>query len=121
MRSMFTILSLSVVAFAGAGCGAFNGRQANPDALIGRITHNGQPMKSVTLMATGSDGTPVGGTTNDEGVYTIPNPPKGNLQFQLVSPGSGKPVFPTKYTKPNNGLGCQYTGGRQTYDMDLKP
>ena len=110
------ILFAAVCAVAGCGAGA---REANPDALTGKITYNGQPVRSVTVTAMSPSG-PAGGTTNDEGVYTIPNPPKGKLTFQLVSPGSGKPSFPVKYTQPNGELSFEYTGGKQTYNMDLK-
>ena len=118
LRTLF-VLSLFVASAVSAGCGAA-AREAHPDVLVGKITHNGQPVKSVTVTVLGPGGSPAGGTTNDEGVYTIPNPPKGTLTFQLVAPGSGKPPFPVKYTKPNNDLRVEYTGGKQTYDMDLK-
>jgi hypothetical protein len=118
MQRMFAITALLALSGAIAGCGA-GAREANPDALTGKITYNGQPLKAVTVMAIGG-GTPAGGTTNDEGVYTIPNPPKGKLKFQLTAPGSGKTPFPAKYTKPDNDLSFEYTGGKQTYNMDLK-
>lgn len=119
MRRLFAIPLLFALLAAITGCGA-GARDANPEALTGKVTFNGQPVKAVTITVLGS-GAPTGGTTNEEGVYTIPNPPKGQLQFQLVAPGSGKAPFPVKYTKPNNGLSFEYTGGKQTYDMELKP
>jgi hypothetical protein len=118
LRLLF-VLSLFVASAVSAGCGAA-ARDAHPDVLVGKITHNGQPVKSVTVTVFGPDGSPAGGTTNDEGVYTLPSPPKGQLKFQLVAPGSGKPPFPVKYTQPNNDLTFEYTGGKQTYDMNLK-
>ena len=102
------------------GCGGTGGREAHPDALTGKVTYNGQPVKSVALTVTGPDGKAVGTTADDQGVYTIPSPPKGQLQFQLAAPGGGKLPFPEKYTKPNNGLSVEYAGGRQTYDIELK-
>ena len=121
MLRTLSVLSLFVASAVSAGCGiGAKQQEAHPDALVGKITHNGQPVKAVTITVLGPDGTPAGGTANDDGTYTIPNPPKGQLKFQLVAPGSGKPPFPAKYTQPNNDLTFDYTGGKQTYDMNLK-
>ncbi|QJW96610.1 carboxypeptidase-like regulatory domain-containing protein [Frigoriglobus tundricola] len=120
MRRTVLPLALVPVLALAAGCGAIGGLEAHPDALTGKITYNGQPVKSVALTVTGPDGKPSGGATNDEGVYTIPNPPKGTLQIQLSAPG-GKAAFPVKYTKPNSGLSVAYTGGRLTHNIDLTP
>jgi len=120
VRRVFPVLVLFVALGASAGCGIGGAREAHPDALVGKITHNGQPMKSVAIFVIGPAGETAGGTTNEEGVYTIPSPPKGKLKFRLISPGSGKPRFPVKYTLPNNDLSFEYTDGKQTYDMDLK-
>jgi hypothetical protein len=119
-------ISLSLIAsgafLLAVGCGGIDSsRQAHPDALVGKLTYNGQPLKSVILTATGVDGTLAGGTTNEEGVYTIPSPPRGKLQLQLSAPGTGKLPFPAKYTKPNSDLTTEYTGGKQTFDIELKP
>lgn len=120
MTRVLFALPVLVALVAGAGCGANGSREAHPDALTGKVTFNGQPVKSVTITAIGPDGKPYGGTTNEEGVYTIPSPTKGRLEFQLIAPG-GKAAFPEKYTKPKNGLSFEYAGGKQTYDMELKP
>src|SRR4051794_25740176 len=100
MFRVLSVLALFTAVGTIAGCGA-GARDANPEALTGKITFNGQPVKAVTVTAISPAGA-AGGTTNDDGVYTIPNPPKGKLQFQLVSPGSGKAPFPAKYTRPNS-------------------
>jgi hypothetical protein len=114
------LLTLLASLTLSAGCGIGGGREANPEALTGKVTANGQPVKSVTLTVTGPDGKTAGGTTSEAGTYTIPNPPKGALKFQFVAP-AGKATFPVKYTKPGNDLAFEYTGGKQTYDIDLKP
>ena len=115
MRRMFAVLVLS----AAAGCGAVGRGDPHPDALVGRITTAGRPVKSVVVTAYGPDGKPAGGMTNDDGVYTIPNPPKGKLTFQIMSPGAGKPPFPARYSTRSNDLSVDYSGGKQTFDMEL--
>lgn len=117
-RRLISLVALMTAAIFVAGCGTT--KEANPEALTGKVTANGQPVRSTTLTVTGPDGKTAGGTTNEEGVYTIPTPPKGNLSFLFIPPG-GKATFPTKYTKPGNGLSFEYQGGKQTYDLDLKP
>lgn len=107
-------LIATVLAF---GCG--KNQEANQDSLTGKVTVNGQPVKTTVITVTGPDGKPSGGTTNDEGVYLIPNPPKGELKFTFV-PSGPKSGIPDKYTRPNNDLKFTYTGGKQTYDIDLK-
>ncbi len=119
MSRMLTVLAACAAA-AAVGCGAIGRSDPHPDALTGRITTGGQPVKSVMVTVTGPDGAPAGGTTNDDGVYTIPNPPKGKLKFRLVAPGGGKAPFPTRYATPSNDLTFEYGGGKETYDMDLK-
>jgi hypothetical protein len=118
MRSIvLTVMLLAATALAG---GCVGSKPAHPDSLGGKITTNGQPVRSIVVTVSGSDGKSAGGMTNEEGVYLIPDPPKGKLAFQLSPPG-GKATFPRKYTKPNNGLAFEYTGGTQTYDLDLRP
>lgn len=91
--------------------------------LSGKITLNGQPVGVLTLIVTGPDGKTSGGNTNEAGEYRIPDPPQGNLSFQFVAPRqAGKqPAVPAKYGKPGNGVTFTYTGGNQTYDIELKP
>lgn len=117
MRKMWTALTALAVMTA-IGCGA-GGGVAHPDALSGKVTAGGKPVASATLVVTGPEGQSSGGTTNDDGTYLIPEPPKGKLSFQFIMT-SNKSLIPAKYSKPNNGLTFDYTGGSQTYDIDLK-
>lgn len=92
-------------------------------SLTGRITSGGQPIPFLNLMASGPKGYNTGGSTNENGEYTMPEPPKGLLRFQVFIPGKlPKGVTITeKYAKADgSGLTFEYKGGRQTFDIDLK-
>ena len=62
MLRVLSVLGLFAALAASAGCGAGAKQEAHPDALVGKITHNGQPVKAVTITVLGPDGTPAGGT-----------------------------------------------------------
>jgi hypothetical protein len=113
-------LALMLILLVVAGCG---GQPVNPDAaniLSGRVTHKGNPVPNLTLVVSGPDGSKRGGSTNDQGEYRIPNPPQGKLSFQFIEAGRpGSSAIPKKYAQPNNGVNYDYTGGLQTFDIQL--
>jgi hypothetical protein len=117
LRPTAALLAVAALALA-AGCES--GREAHPDSLSGKVTFKSQPVPYATIIVTGPDGRTAGGTTNEAGEYTIPSPPEGELKFHFPPAGKKSPV-PAKYAKANNGLSFTYTGGKQTYDIDLTP
>jgi hypothetical protein len=117
LRPAAALLAVAALTLA-AGCDS--GRDAHPDALSGKVTSKGQPVQYATIIVTGPDGRTAGGTTNEAGEYTIPSPPEGALTFHFA-PAGKKSTVPAKYAKANNGLSFTYTGGKQTYDIDLTP
>ena len=121
MRMRTLILAAAVLATA-VGCDGTSG-EAHPDSLVGTVTLDGTVVPSESLIVTGPNGEVAGGSTNDAGEYLIPDPPKGQLKVQFMPPVRGnrnKPMIPIKYTKPGNDLGIEYTGGKHTYDIELK-
>ncbi|HJZ58715.1 MAG TPA: carboxypeptidase-like regulatory domain-containing protein [Gemmataceae bacterium] len=116
MRRGMRYLLAGLVAAMAIGCGA---QTAGKNTLSGKVTAHGRPVADVALVVTGPDGKTSGGTTNPEGVYLIPDPPKGQLQFHFIPAGPAKKSVPEKYVKPGNGLGLEYTGGKRTYDIEL--
>lgn len=118
---MMRVSSLVFIFLCGTisiGCNQ-SGGDAHPDSLSGKITLQGQPVAEATMVVTGPDGKTAGGSANSAGEYVIPEPPKGVLKFQFF-PGAKKDSIPQKYLKPDNGLSFEYTGGKQTYDIELK-
>jgi hypothetical protein len=101
------------------GCGkSENGTGKN--VLTGVVTITGKPAAEMVIVAVTPEGETAGGTTDPTGRYTIPDPPQGPLQVYFMQPGELR-LIPDRYTVPNSELVCEYRGGKQTYDMDLKP
>lgn len=117
------IMILCTAALTAAAVGCDSASDATPNALVGKVTLGGQPLASESITVIGPGGEVSGGTTNADGDYLIPDPPTGQLTFQLMPQDPGrrpaKGGIPAKYTKPGNDLGVEYTGGRQTYDIEL--
>ncbi|OWK46386.1 hypothetical protein FRUB_00085 [Fimbriiglobus ruber] len=102
--------------------------------LSGKVTVNGQPAKDVTVVALVSGGGhEASGLTGADGTYRIVNPPKGAMKFRLSTlapppppgitappPPPGATAIPPKYTTPENGLSFEYSGGKKTYNIDIK-
>ncbi|QEL14422.1 peptidase associated/transthyretin-like domain-containing protein [Limnoglobus roseus] len=130
MRTRILSAVVVVSGLLSAGCGG--GSNGPGNVLSGVVTVDGRPVKEVNVLATGG-AAQLSALTNEQGEYRFENPPKGALKFQLTSmappppgvPGSPPPPaaagVPTKYTKPGNDLAFEYAGGKQTYNMDLKP
>lgn len=115
-----------------AGCdggGAGTGERT-PNVLSGTVRLNGDPVEFVMLVAAGPDGTEVSGPHLPGGRYEIENPPAGRLTFRFAAappdagPPGGRPPksgIPAKYFTARNDLSFEYAGGKQTYDIELKP
>jgi hypothetical protein len=117
MRARFVFLT-GVLAVAAVGCGKETDG-GGKNVLSGAVTVGGQPAPEAAIVVTAPDGQTAGGTTDQSGRYTIPDPPVGKLQFHFIPAGKSKGI-PAKYTRPGNDLAFDYAGGKQTYDIDLK-
>jgi hypothetical protein len=129
MRTRFLLVLVPVV-LGLTGCGSGNNRSSQ--ALTGRLTLNNQPISHATVVVAAGD-QEISGPTSKDGVYTIYAPPKGKLRFKVYTvpppppgmppppPMPGQPVIPTKYQQFGNDLSFEYTGGKQKFDIALKP
>lgn len=117
MRAGVLAAAVVFAALAG-GCG---GGEKRGGELSGKVTVNGHPAGVMTLVVTGPDGKTAGGNTNDAGEYRIPDPPVGELKFQFIAPKQpGKTAgVPPKYASPNSGITHTYSGGKDTFNIDL--
>ena len=119
---MRTLILSAVVLATAVGCDRTSG-EAHPDSLVGKVTLGGAVVPSESLIVTGPNGEVAGGSTSDAGKYLIPDTPKGRLKVQFMPPVRGnrnKPMIPMKFTKPVNDRGIEYTGGKQTNDVEMK-
>jgi hypothetical protein len=136
-----SLLVFSISTIALVGCGS----KGASDSVSGKVTMNGQIVAGQVIFIT-SDKKEIASPITAEGVYTINNPPKGEVQIIVkgaVAPGGpvarpipkgdktpGEPppspmassgaTPPAKYAQAGNGLKFTVTGGQQTYDIDLK-
>jgi hypothetical protein len=126
MRGVW-LLAAACAAAAGCGGSPDDGRQ---NVLSGTVRLNGQPPEYVMIVAVGPDGKEVSGPRMPDGSYQIVDPPTGPLKFKFAGgppppPGtrekSNTGNIPAKYLSVKNELQFDYTGGRQKYDIDLKP
>ena len=130
------------------GCGSGDRMPAN--AITGTVTFKGAPVRFASLAAFGAEGEQRVSRTDEDGHYLIVNPPPGELSIRFVdlpppSPPRPNPPpragvkydipppreamtppppptnIPARYLKPDGGLPFHYTGGRQTFDIDIKP
>jgi hypothetical protein len=135
----FVSMFIAATLFA-AGCG---GPKANEptESVSGKVLLEGQPVAG-TVYFTGSDGREIPAAINVEGKYTVANPPKGEGKFTVKSnlpaapagapqPKAGSEVAapegvvgkvpPAKYALPGHAIAYNYAGGKQTFDIELKP
>jgi hypothetical protein len=85
---------------------------------------DGNPVPRATVCAVREDKSEVSAQTTLDGKYSLTGLPVGKLQFKVVgSPSAvpGMPQVPDRYKKLNNGLGFEYSGGRQTFEIELTP
>jgi hypothetical protein len=119
MRRCFQLTALlgAALALASGGCG--NQNTSGKNLLSGTVKADGQLVPDVPLVVTGPDGKTAGGMTDPKGEYIIPDPPQGKLQFHFMPAGPSAKLIPKKYTKTGNGLEFDYTGGKQTYNVEM--
>jgi hypothetical protein len=111
--------------FAGVLSSGCNERpNETTDSISGRVMMEGKPVPRATVCVVGEDKSEVSAQTTLEGKYLLAGPPIGKLQFKVTgSPSrvSGIPHVPPRYSKLDNGLTFEYTGGRQTFEIELTP
>ncbi|HTU21065.1 MAG TPA: hypothetical protein VMG10_23635 [Gemmataceae bacterium] len=129
MRARFLAILVPLV-LGLAGCEGKSGRSS--EVLTGRLMLNDQPVSHATVVASVGDKEASTPTAKD-GTYTLYDPPKGTLRFKVYTippppPGMptppslpGQPVIPARYQSFDNELSFQYAGGKQVFDITLKP
>jgi hypothetical protein len=141
-RSVVLGLTALLAALASAtGC-----HRAGPaNTVSGRVTLDGRAVAGQVTFV-GSDGKSVASPIKADGSYTVldpprgentvlvksltaagasPAPPKGKAAMSPLAEVSGAPprgvTPPARYAQPNNGLRFAVTGGRQSFDIELRP
>jgi hypothetical protein len=143
-RPPAALVVLALACLAAAGCGP------NTSTLVGKVTYQGKPVTSGSVLVYCPDKQIARGIIGTDGAYTIPNVPCGRATVtvqshtrlpsgmslqQTLPPSSGGPIPPTveasdrawvsippRYALPEeSGLSVVADRGRVTYDIDLKP
>jgi hypothetical protein len=100
----------------------------NKEVIHGKVMLDNKPLVSGAVIAVVND-KEVSGPIDPTGTYRIQNPPKGDLNFKVVSfitltKGLPKPknisVVPPAYNKLNKELALNYKGGIKVFDINLK-
>ena len=100
----------------------------NKEVIHGKVMLDNKPLVSGAVIAVVND-KEVSGPIGPTGTYRIQNPPKGDLNFKVVSfitltKGLPKPknisVVPPVYNKLNKELALNYKGGIKVFDINLK-
>jgi len=98
------------------------------EVILGKVMLDNKPLVSGAVIATANNmevSSPIGPT----GTYRIQNPPKGNINFRIVSfvtlrKGLSEPknisVVPPIYNKAGKELALHYEGGIKVFDINLK-
>jgi hypothetical protein len=98
------------------------------EVIQGKVMLDNKPLVSGAVIAAAND-TEVSGPIGPTGTYRIQNPPKGDLNFRVVSfitltKGLPKPknisVVPPAYNKLSKELALNYKGGIKVFDINLK-
>lgn len=141
------LLLPSVLLFSTIGCGEKGGAK---NSVSGKVLFNSKPVTG-TVTFIGADGKEAASPINPDGSYNVPDPPLGEdkitiqgipgmadaprpqipttnapgmddaMKKSLESPSSSGVAPPAKYASPTNGLTFKVTGGKQTFNIDLKP
>lgn len=100
----------------------------NKEVIHGKVMLDNKPLVSGAVIATLND-TEVSGAIGPTGNYSIQNPPKGDINFRIVSfttptkgPSKSKSisVIPPIYNKLGRELALNYNGGIKVFDINLK-
>jgi hypothetical protein len=147
MKTHFVLMT-AVLLTGTLGCSSGDRMPAN--SITGTVTLKGAPVRFASLAAISRDGEQRVSRTDEDGHFLIVNPPAGELIIRFVdlpppSPPRPNPppragvkydipppreamtppppptTIPARYVKPDAGLPFHYEGGRQTFDIDLKP
>ena len=98
------------------------------EVIQGKVMLDNKPLVSGAVIAAAND-TEVSGPIGPTGTYRIQNPPKGDLNFRVVSfitltKGLPKPknisVVSPAYNKLSKELALNYKGGIKVFDINLK-
>jgi hypothetical protein len=135
VRSLFA----AAVFATAAGCGAPKSKEPD-DVITGSVSLDGQPVNG-TVMFFAVDGREYPGAISEDGKYKVLNAPKGDGRFLVKSnlpslpagapkpkdappppdnAGNGKQP-PAKYAFAANAIKYSYAGGKQNFDIELKP
>lgn len=141
-------LGLGLIAFAVfiltaiPGCG--DGKKAVTDTVTGKVTL-GADIVSGTVVFLGSDKKEISVPIGLDGMYTVPNPPKGQVKIAVKQhvgiPNTALPTTgpapsgvsilksegpktvspPAQYADPEkSGLSYEVKGGKETHNIELK-
>ena len=100
----------------------------NKEVIHGKVMLDNKPLVSGAVIAVVND-KEVSGPIDPTGTYRIQNPPKGDLNFKVVSfitltKGLPKPknisVVPPAYNKLSKELALNYKWGIKVFDINLK-
>ena len=98
------------------------------EVIQGKVMLDNKPLVSGAVIAVVND-TEVSGPIGPTGNYSIQNPPKGDINFRIVSfvtptkgPSKSKniSVIPPIYNKLGKELALNYKGGIKIFDINLK-
>jgi hypothetical protein len=100
----------------------------NKEVIHGKVMLDNKPLVSGAVIATVND-KEISGAIGPTGNYSIQNPPKGDINFRIVSfvtPTKGPlkskniSVIPPVYNKLGRELSLNYNGGIKVFDINLK-
>lgn len=98
------------------------------EVIHGKVMLDNKPLLSGAVIATVND-KEISGAIGPTGNYSIQNPPKGDINFRIVSfvtptkgPSKSKniSVIPPIYNKLGKELALHYEGGIKVFDINLK-
>jgi len=126
---------------SGSGC-KNEGPAVSANQVSGKVMLGNVPASGATVTFIGAGGKKAGALVDREGKYVVVDAPPGKVQVTVKSmagagpalptpaqvkdakagpPGATSVTVPAKYGEPNNGLTYEVKGGKETYDIELKP